>query len=198
MELGSDKELLKREAPEWSQTLASIPWGAKHQGKVRRLAQDEIEAELSQLHKDYMARDASHKINDPALKELEEVAWASYRQRWEDFDHVRRQANAGAKFPKWLQWFLTVADPPMTITGHLLRPLGKSAPIKADWYDICYTDTPEFVKLHKQALATPFKECTASMRIVIHRMTTQAHSVNESLITMLLTTPVDTLALLKG
>jgi hypothetical protein len=54
------------------------------------------------------------------------------------------------------------------------------------------------MKLHKQALATPFKEHPASMRIVIHRMTTQARSANESLITTLPTTPVDTLALLKG
>jgi hypothetical protein len=59
-------------------------------------------------------------------------------------------------------------------------------------------DTPEFVKHHKEALATPFKEHTVSMRTVIHRMTTQACSANESLITMLPTTPGDTLALLKG
>jgi hypothetical protein len=71
------------------------------------------------------------------------------------------------KFPRWSQWFLTTADPPMTITGHLPRPLGKSTPIKANWYDICNTDTPEFVKLHKQALATPFKERTVSMRVVV-------------------------------
>jgi hypothetical protein len=56
----------------------------------------------------------------------------------------------------------------MTITGHLPRPLGKSPSIKANWYDICNTDTPEFMKLHKEALSTPFKERTASMRIVIH------------------------------
>jgi hypothetical protein len=74
----SDEELLKGEEVERSCTLASIPWGAKHPGKVKRLAQDEIEAELSQLCKDYMAHVASHKINDPALKELEEAAWASY------------------------------------------------------------------------------------------------------------------------
>jgi hypothetical protein len=102
------------------------------------------------------------------------------------------------KFPKWLQWYLTAADPPMTVTGHLLRPLGKSVPIKADWYDICDMDTPEFVKFHKQALSTPFKECTAAMHIVICRMTTQAHSSNVSLITVLPTTPVDTIAMIKG
>jgi hypothetical protein len=102
------------------------------------------------------------------------------------------------KFPKWSQWFITTADPPMTVTGHLPRPLGKSAPIEADWYDICDMDTPLFMKLHQQALATLFKERTVSMRVVIHRMTTQARSANVSLITMLLTTPVDTLELLKG
>jgi hypothetical protein len=59
-------------------------------------------------------------------------------------------------------------------------------------------DTPEFMKLHQQVLATPFKERTASMRVVIHRMTTQARSANVSLITTLPTTPVDTLELLKG
>jgi hypothetical protein len=68
MELDSNEELLKGEALEWSHTLASIPKGAKHQGKVRNLAHNEIEAELSQLCKDYMAHNVSHKINDPALK----------------------------------------------------------------------------------------------------------------------------------
>jgi hypothetical protein len=111
-----------------------------------------------------MARDANHGINNPALQELETAVWASYHLRWQDFGHVLKQANAGVKFPKWSQWFITTADPPMTITGHLPRPLGKSTPIKANWYDICDMDTPEFVKLHQQELATPFKECTASMR----------------------------------
>jgi hypothetical protein len=94
--------------------------------------------------------------------------------------------------------YLTAADPPMTVTGRLPRPLSKSVPIKANWYDICDMDTPELVKLHKQALATPFKECTTSMRVIIHRMITQARSSNMSLITTLQTTPVDTLTLLKG
>jgi hypothetical protein len=124
--------------------------------------------------------------------------WVSYRLLWEDFGHARKQANAGVKFPKWLQWYLTAADPPMTVTGCLPRPLGKSVPIKADWYDICDTNTPEFVKLHKQALSTPFKECTVSMHVVICRMTTQAHPSNVSLITVLPTTPVDTLAMIRG
>jgi hypothetical protein len=140
---------------------------------VQNLPHNEIEAELNELRRNYMACDASHAINDSALKELETTAWVSYRLHWQDFGHVLRQANAGVKFPKWSQWFLTAADPPMTVTGHLPRPLGKSAPIKANWYDICDTDTPEFVKLHKQALATPFKERTVSMRVVVCRMTTQ-------------------------
>jgi hypothetical protein len=193
----SNEELLKGEALEWSCTLASIPRGAKHLGKVRKLTQDEIEAELSQLCKDYMACNVSHTINDLALKELEEAAWVSYHLRWEDFGHAHRQANTGVEFPKWSQWFLTAADPPMTVTGHLPRPLSKSVPITANWYDICDTDTPEFVKHHKEVLATPFKECTASMHAVIHRMTTQAHSYNVSLITVLPTTPVDTLAMIR-
>jgi hypothetical protein len=86
----------------------------------------------------------------------------------------------------------------MTLTGHLPRPLGKSVPIKADWYDICNTDTPEFMKLHKQVLSTPLKEHTASMCVVIRRMTTQAHLSNVSLITVLPTTPEDTLAMIRG
>jgi hypothetical protein len=165
---------------------------------ISKLAHDEIEAELSQLCKDYMARNVSHRINDPALKELEEAMWVSYRLCWEDFGHVPKQANTGVKFPKWSQWYLTAADPPQTITGHLPRPLGKSVPIKADWYNICDTDTPEFVKLHKQALSTAFKEHTVSMRVAICRMATQACSSNVSLITVLPTTPVDTLELIKG
>jgi hypothetical protein len=198
MEFGSDEELLKGEALEWSHTLNSIPKGAKRQGKVQNLAHNEIEAELSELLRNYMPHEASCGINDPALKELETTVWASYRLCWQDFGHALRQANAGVKFPKWSQWFLTAADPPMTVTSHLPRPLGKSAPIKADWYDICDTDTPEFVKFHKQVLTTPFKERTASMHIVVRRMTTQACSSNVSLITMLPTTPVDTLDLLRG
>jgi hypothetical protein len=105
MELGSDEELLKGEALDWLHTLASIPKGAKWQGRVQSLACDEIEAELSELRRNYMACDASHGINDPALQELETVAWTSYRLRWQDFGHVLRQANAGVKFPKWSQCF---------------------------------------------------------------------------------------------
>jgi hypothetical protein len=188
MELDSDEELLKGEELQWLRTLASIPKGAKHQGKVRNLAHDEIKAELHELCKDYMACDTSHRINDPALKELEEAMWASYHLLWEDFGHMRKQANAGVKFPKWSQWYLTVADPPMIVTGHLPRALSKSIPIKADWYDICNMDSPEFVKLHKQVLATACKERTTSMHVVIKWMTTQAHSTNVSLINVLPTT----------
>jgi hypothetical protein len=110
-------------------------------------------------------------------------------------------AQAGqcwGEIPKWLQWYLTAADPPRTVTGHLPRPLGKSIPIKADWYDICDTDSLEFVKLHKQALSTAFKECTMSMHVAIKRMATQAHSTNVSLITVLPSTPVDTLEKIRG
>jgi hypothetical protein len=99
----SEEKLLKGEALEWSCTLNSIPKGAKHQGKVQKLAHDEIKAELSELRKDYMARIVSHGINDPALKELEEAVWASYHLCWKDFGHALKQANAGVKFPKWLQ-----------------------------------------------------------------------------------------------
>jgi hypothetical protein len=198
MELDSDEEIFKGEALEWSCTLSSIPQGAKHQGKMRRLAHDEIKAELSRLHKDYMAHITSHSINDPALKELEEATWASYHLLWEDFGHALKQANTGVKFPKWLQWYLTAADPPMTITGCLQRPLSKSVPIKDDWYDICNMESPEFVKLHKQVLSTVFKEHTTSMRVVIKRMTTQARSSNVSLINVLPSTPVDTLDMIKG
>jgi hypothetical protein len=67
------------------------------------------------------------------------AVWVSYHLLWEDFGHVHRQANAGVKLPKSLQWYLTAADPPMTVTGRLPRPLSKSIPIKADWYDICDT-----------------------------------------------------------
>jgi hypothetical protein len=136
------------------------------------------------------ARDVSHRINDPALKELEEATWVSYRLCREDFDQV--------KFPKWSQWYLTMADPPRTITGHLPRPLGKSVPIKADWHEICEMDSPEFMKLHKQALSTVFKECTMHMHVAIKRMATQARSTNVSLITVLPSTPVDTLEMIRG
>jgi hypothetical protein len=48
-EFGSNEELLKGEALELAQTLNSIPRGATRQGKVRKLAGNEIEAELSEL-----------------------------------------------------------------------------------------------------------------------------------------------------
>jgi hypothetical protein len=97
MELARNEELLKGEALEWSHTLASIPKGAKRQGRVQNLAHDEIEAELSELRKNYMAHDASHGIKDPAVQELETAVWASYRLHWQDFGHALRQANAGVK-----------------------------------------------------------------------------------------------------
>jgi hypothetical protein len=106
------------------------------------------------------------------------------------------QDNAGVKFPKWVPWFLTMADPPQT--GHLPRPLGQLVPIRADWYDICDMDSPEFVKLHKQALAMLFNNRTVSMHVAICWMATQACSTNVSLITILPSTPADTLAMIKG
>jgi hypothetical protein len=136
MALYGDEELLKGEALEWSHTLASIPKGAKRQGKLQELAHTKIEAEISELRKDNVAHDASHRINDPALKELEKAVWVSYHLCWEDYGHTLTQANAGVKFPKWSQWYLTAADPFWTITGHLPRPLSKSISIKANWYNI--------------------------------------------------------------
>jgi hypothetical protein len=59
-------------------------------------------------------------------------------------------------------------------------------------------DSPEFMKLHKQLLSTMFKERTVPMCVAIHRMATQAHSSNVSLITVLPSTPVDTLEMIKG
>jgi hypothetical protein len=58
-----------------------------------------------------MTRNVSHRINDPALKNLEEATWVLYHLCWEDFGHLLKQANAGVKFPKWSQWYITAADP---------------------------------------------------------------------------------------
>jgi hypothetical protein len=88
MELDSDEVLLKGEELEWSCTPGNIPRGAKHQGKLQGLAHTEINAELSELHKDCMAHVVSHRINNPALKELEEATWVSYHLHWEDFGHA--------------------------------------------------------------------------------------------------------------
>jgi hypothetical protein len=59
-------------------------------------------------------------------------------------------------------------------------------------------DSPEFMKLHKQALSTTFKECTMPMHVAIKQMASQACSTNVSLITVLPSTPVDTLEMING
>jgi hypothetical protein len=82
MELLSDEELLQGEELEQSHIVTSIPKGAKRQGRLRAFALSEIEAELSQLCQEYIAGDASHTLNNPALKELEKAQWEVYHQHW--------------------------------------------------------------------------------------------------------------------
>jgi hypothetical protein len=86
----------------------------------------------------------SHKINDTALKELEEAMWVSYRLCWEDFGHVLKQANAGVKFPKWLQWYLTAADPPQTVFVILLSP-GK---LTHNWSELSFCECHRYLLAH--------------------------------------------------
>ena len=66
-----------------------------------------------------------------------------------------------------------VALLPISITGQLPRPLGKTAALSPyrprAWYEDCPLDEPQFIELWEQANLTPFAQHTVAHHVVIKR-----------------------------
>jgi hypothetical protein len=56
-------------------------------------------------------------------------------------------------------------DPPIRMTGHLPRLLGRSVPRTAEWLDVCPREDIRFRELHELAKITPPAERTQDMNI---------------------------------
>jgi hypothetical protein len=61
-------------------------------------------------------------------------------------------------------------DPPIPVTGHPPRPLGRSVPRTAEWVDVCPLDDIQFVELHELAKRTPPDEHTGEMITTFRRI----------------------------
>ena len=66
-----------------------------------------------------------------------------------------------------------VASLPISVTGQLPRPLGKTAALSLywprAWYEDCLLDEPQFIELWEQANATPVAQRTVAHHVVIKR-----------------------------
>ena len=66
-----------------------------------------------------------------------------------------------------------VASFPMSVTGKLPHPLGKTITCLAthtEWYETCNINNPKFMEQHKLAEATPAKHCTCDQHAVINHV----------------------------
>ena len=82
--------------------------------------------------------------------------------------------------------------------GQLPRPIGKAQPVNQDWFDVCDIQSSNFLTLVKEARRTPRDQLTHPMRAALRRVANSSRANKVSLITILLTTPVDTQPLLRG
>ena len=64
-----------------------------------------------------------------------------------------------------------VASLPISVTGQLPQPLGKTAALSPyrprAWYEDCPFDEPQFIELWEQANLTPLAQCTVAHHVVI-------------------------------
>jgi hypothetical protein len=64
-----------------------------------------------------------------------------------------------------------VGDPPISETGQIPRPLGKTPiPRAKEWFETCPVDDEDFVALYKQCNAIPKEQRHKHHHVVIHRM----------------------------
>ena len=107
--------------------------------------------------REYLARSSMHTVEDEALAAelrsarrayaLEEAELAKAvvipAPQFVDLTVRTRYPGEGEPLPH--------GDPPIPMTGHLPRPLGRSVPRTAGWVDVCPLDNIQFIELHELA-----------------------------------------------
>jgi hypothetical protein len=96
--------------------------------------------------REYLVRSTSHTVIDETLKRELRMAYRSFA-----LQEAERAKNLVIPTPQFAD--LTVrprypgegeplphGDPPIPVTGCLPRPLGRSVPRRAEWYDVCPLD----------------------------------------------------------
>ena len=80
---------------------------------------------------------------------------------------------AAILLPKKVAKLRLVASLPISITGQLPQPLGKTAALSPyrprAWYEDCPFDEPQFIELWEQASLTPIAQRTVAHHVVIKR-----------------------------
>jgi hypothetical protein len=126
--------------------------------------------------REYLAPSTSHTVIDKTLKRELRMAYHSFA-----LQEAERAKNVIVPTPQFTD--LTVrprypgegeplphGDPPIPVTGRLPRPLGRSVPRTAEWYDVCPLDDIQFQELYELAKVTPpaerMQEMIATFRSV--------------------------------
>jgi hypothetical protein len=128
---------------------------------------------LMAVHKkvmrEYLARSSTHTIEDEALTvELWSARRAFALEQAELAKNVVIPTPQFADLTARTKYLregepLPHGDPPIPMTGHLRRPLGRSVPRTASWVDVCPIDDIQFIELHELAKVTPPTERTREM-----------------------------------
>jgi hypothetical protein len=149
---------------------------SKASGKKRKKRAHDSEPQSSgwiatreKATREYLARSTSHTVLDDTLKRELRMAYRSFA-----LQEAERAKNVVVPTPQFAD--LTVrlrypgegeplphGDPPIPVTGRLPRPLGRSVPRTAEWFDICPLDNIQFQELHELAKLTPPAERTREM-----------------------------------
>jgi hypothetical protein len=121
------------------------------------------------VKRNYLVRSSMHTIDDEALTAELRSAHQAYAleqaelaktmvipsPQFVELPLCTRYPGEGEPLPH--------GDPPIPMTGHLPRPLGRSVPQMANWVDVCPLDDIHFLELHELAKRTPPAECTLEM-----------------------------------
>jgi hypothetical protein len=119
--------------------------------------------------REYLARSSTHTVDDEALTaELRSARQTYALQQAELAKTMVIPTPQFVELPLRTKYSgegepLPHRDPPIPMTGHLPRPLGRSVPRTAEWVDVCPLEDPRFKELHELAKLTPPAERTREM-----------------------------------
>jgi hypothetical protein len=111
-------------------------------------------AVYEKVTRDYLARLLTNTIDNEAL--ATEVRSVCHAYDLQTAEQVRNMVVPTPQFGELLLYpkykgegeLLPHGDPPLPMMGHLPRPLGRSVPRNAEWYNVCPLEDIRFKELH--------------------------------------------------
>jgi hypothetical protein len=124
---------------------------------------------LDETEKAYLARAPGNSLSDAALRQEHDNVTREYNAEQVRIASTLVAPSPGVSLPPpgvtYTPLLPTIraeaqrghrrGDPPMSIMGVLPRPLGRSAPRGAEWYETCSIAEPEFLALVEHAKKLP-------------------------------------------